>query len=105
MPSTDSLAACQTASRPWSQTGLKASPPRLPNVELLVAHFEAIAEARSRRVTWQQIAKALAEGASSNEEGREVGWTSLKNLYHAERYTRGERGKRRCEKATAGSPC
>ena len=53
---------------------------------LVVAHFEAIAEARSRRVTWQQIAKALAEAGIRDEEGGEIGWPSLKNLYHAGRY-------------------
>ncbi len=65
---------------------------------LVVAHFEAIAEARSRRVTWQQIAKALAEAGIRDEEGGEIGWPSLKNLYHAERYARGERRKRRAKK-------
>ena len=65
---------------------------------LVVAHFEAIAEARSRRVTWQQIAKALAECGIRDEEGGEIGWPSLKNLYHAERYARGERRKRRAKK-------
>ena len=64
----------------------------------VVAHFEAIAEARSRRVTWQQIAEALAEGGVRDDEGGEIGWLSLKNLYHAERYARGERRKRRSKK-------
>lgn len=64
----------------------------------VVAHFDAITEARSRRVTWQQIAKALAESGIRDEDGSEIGWSSLKNLYHAERYARSERRKRRSKK-------
>ncbi len=97
--------AASTDSRSVSDRLKALEPDRLEGVtapsaqrRLVVAHFEAIAEARSRRVTWQQIAKALAEGGIRDEEGGEIGWPSLKNLYHAERYARGERRKRRAKK-------
>ena len=65
---------------------------------LVVVHFEAITEARSRGVTWQQIAKALAEGGIRDDEGSEIGWSSLKGLYHVERYARSQRPRRRSRK-------
>ena len=66
---------------------------------LVAAHLEVITEARSRGVTWQQIAKALAEAGIRDDEGREIGWSSLKGLYFREGYARGERRKRRSEKS------
>ena len=65
---------------------------------LVVAHFAAITEARSRGVTWQQIAKALAEGGIRDDEGSEIGWSSLKGLYHLERYARSKRPRQRSKK-------
>ena len=65
---------------------------------LVVTHFAAITEARSRGVTWQQIAKALADGGIRDDEGREIGWSSLKGLYHLERYARSRRPRRRSKK-------
>ncbi len=65
---------------------------------LVAAHFDAITEARSRGVTWQQIARALAEGGIRDDDGGEIGWSSLKGLYHLERYARSKRPRRRSKK-------
>ena len=58
-------------------------------------------------MTWPQIAKALAEAGLRDDEGREIGWSSLKGLCFREGYARGERRKRQSEKpkiATQATP-
>ena len=72
MPSTDSRSVSDRlkALEPGRLEGVTAPSAQR---QLVVAHFEAIAEARSRRVTWKQIAKALAEGGIRDEGGGEIG--------------------------------
>lgn len=66
--------------------------------------FEAITEARKRAVTWQQIAQAIAEVGIRAEDGSELEWRAVKSLYHAERYLRGGRPKRRLKKPPPSAP-
>ena len=75
-----------------------ASPSRPPNAGSWRLTSTAITEARSRGVTWQQIARALAEGGIRDDDGGEIGWSSLKGLYHLERYARSKRPRRRSKK-------
>lgn len=58
-------------------------------------HFDAMASARGRGVSWQQIAAAMAAAGVRGAGAAELGWRQVKSLFHAERYARGEKRKRR----------
>lgn len=58
-------------------------------------HFDAITAARGRGVSWRQIAAAMAAAGVRGAGAAELGWRQVKSLYHAERYARGEKRKRR----------
>lgn len=67
-------------------------------------NFDAITAARSRGVAWQAIAQTMGEAGIRTPDGAEVGWRALKSLFHAERYARGVKPKRRpTRKASAPS--
>ena len=58
-------------------------------------HFDAMTAARGRGVSWQQITAAMAAAGVRGAGAAELGWRQVKSLYHAERYARGEKRKRR----------
>lgn len=58
-------------------------------------NFDAITAARGRGVAWQAIAQTMGEAGIRAADGAEVGWRALKSLFHAERYARGGKPKRR----------
>jgi hypothetical protein len=58
-------------------------------------NFVAITEARERGVSWPVIAKAMADAGVRSPGGGDLDWRTLKGLYHAERYSQGQRAKSR----------
>jgi hypothetical protein len=58
-------------------------------------NFDAITAARARGVAWQAIALTMGEAGVRAADGAEIGWRALKSLFHAERYGRGAKPKRR----------
>jgi hypothetical protein len=85
---------------PTPRTGLDASQAR----QHIRADFDAITDARKREVTWQQIAQAIAEVGIRAEDGSKLEWRAVMGLYHAERYLRGGRPKRRARKPPESAP-
>lgn len=57
--------------------------------------FEDITAARNRRVTWSQIAALLEAEGTRAADGSVLTSDEVKALYHAEKYSRGLRRKRR----------
>lgn len=58
-------------------------------------NFDAILAARARGVAWQAIAQTMGEAGIRAGDGSELGWRALKSIFHAERYARGSKPKRR----------
>ena len=61
-------------------------------------HFEALSAARDRGISWPQIAGVLAQARVFAADGSVLEWRTISSLFHAERYARGERRKRRSKK-------
>ncbi|WP_156963981.1 hypothetical protein [Muricoccus aerilatus] len=61
------------------------------------ATFEDLTAARKRGVAWQQIAALMAIDGIKAADGEPLTSDEVRALYHAERYARGERRKRRPE--------
>ncbi len=64
-------------------------------------HFDVIAAARERQLTWPQITQVLVDNGVKAADGAELEWRTLKSLFHAERYVKGGRRKRRPKKVSA----
>lgn len=63
-------------------------------------HFETLSAARDRGISWPQIAGVLAQAGVFAADGSALEWRTVSSLFHAERYARGERRKRRTKKST-----
>ena len=66
-------------------------------------HFDAITAARGRQVTWPQITATMTGLGIRASDGSVLDWRLVKSFYHAERYARGGKPKRRKPK-TAAAP-
>lgn len=64
-------------------------------------HYAAITAARGRHVTWPQITATMTELGIRASDGSVLGWRLVKSFYHAERYARGGKPKRRKPRAAA----
>jgi hypothetical protein len=98
MPAAPDTSSVSDLLKDLVQVGSRGASEPSAKRRLVAAHFEAITDARSRGVTWQQIATALAEGGIRDDEGAEIGWSSLKGFYHVERYARSKRPRRLSKK-------
>jgi hypothetical protein len=64
-------------------------------------HFNTLVAARGRGISWPQIADVLAQAGLTAADGSRLEWRTVNSLFHAERYSRGEKRKRRPKKSTA----
>jgi hypothetical protein len=64
-------------------------------------HFATLSAARTRGITWPQIAYALAKAGVTATDGTQLEWRTVSSLFHSERYARGESRKRRTKKPVA----
>ena len=58
-------------------------------------NFDALVAARGRGVSWQQIVTTMNAAGVRSPDGSELDWRQVASLFHAERYARGGRRKRR----------
>lgn len=63
-------------------------------------HFDAITAARGRLVTWPQITATMTGLGIRASDGSVLDWRLVKSFYHAERYARGGKPKRRKPRTT-----
>jgi hypothetical protein len=68
------------------------------------AAFDEIAAAKARGVTWQQLTDLLTADGVRGAEGETLTVDAVRSLFHAERYARGERRKRRTRKPPVPPP-
>lgn len=66
--------------------------------------FDDLTAARKRGVAWQQIAALMTADGIKAADGEPLTPDEVKALYHAERYARGERRKRRPESRASEAP-
>ncbi|TPG45698.1 hypothetical protein EAH89_26215 [Roseomonas nepalensis] len=66
--------------------------------------FDDLTAARKRGVAWQQIAALMTADGIKAADGEPLTPDEVKALFHAERYARGERRKRRPNAGAAEAP-